>query len=253
MASDPRKEPSTAPGLASASEDPSRASPRTPGQAVGVVREGAAASPRSGASPPDSGPSRPPTESARPTAEAVPRRGPLRAALAVLERVLAIAGAFFLVFHAGFGISEVVSGSMAPTLRGEAGRPDNDWYLYERISTRWGPPPRRSLIVFRSDEGVQIAKRVMGYGGETLRLVDGVLHVDGIPVPVEDATYLRAGRLRPRREGEGTRVEAGRLFVLGDNGKDSWDSRFFGGLRREQWRGRVVAVVWPPSRWRWLW
>ena len=30
-------------------------------------------------------------------------------------------------------------------------------------------------------------------------------------------------------------------------------SRFTGGVPRERWIGRPVAVVWPPARWRWLW
>lgn len=42
------------------------------------------------------------------------------------------------------------------------------------------------------------------------------------------------------------------LFVLGDNTADSIDGRRFGPLREEDVVGRAVAVVWPPSRWRWL-
>lgn len=172
----------------------------------------------------------------------------------LLERCLALTGAFFLVFHAGFGVSEMVSPSMSPTLEGDGDRSDNDWILFERISTQFAPPPRRKLVVFQSKEGIQVAKRVMGFGGESIRIVDGDLEVDGTLYPVDGVRYLRAGRLRPRRNAaKTTRVEDDTVFVLGDNSRDSWDSRFVGGLERKRWRGRVVCVAWPPSRWSWQW
>jgi signal peptidase I len=182
----------------------------------------------------------------------------LRRAARFAERCLAVTGALLLVYHAGFDLSEVVSSSMAPTLVGEADRADNDWILTERLSTRLGPPPRFHVVVFRGPEGDTIAKRVVGYPGERLRVVDGSLEVDGAlqgegqgAPPVR---YLRAGRLRPREDGpEVHEVGPDAVFVLGDHQADSWDSRFFGDLPRERWRGRVVAVVWPPSRWQWLW
>ena len=177
-----------------------------------------------------------------------------RRVFAFAERCLAILGLFFLVFHSGFGISEIVSPSMSPTLQGEAGAPDNDWFLFETVSIKFAPPPRRKLVVFTSTEGVQVAKRVMAYGGESLRLVDGDLEVDGLLQPVDGVRYVRAGKLRPREDPRGaTEVPPDTLFVLGDDSKDSWDSRFFGGLERKQWKGRVVGVIWPPSRWSWLW
>lgn len=42
------------------------------------------------------------------------------------------------------------------------------------------------------------------------------------------------------------------LFLLGDNSSESLDSREWGPAR-QSWRvGKPLAVVWPPSRWRWL-
>ncbi len=193
-----------------------------------------------------------------PAATARPRRpSPLRRALRLLERTLAVSGALLLVFHAGFDLSEVVSGSMAPTLRGEPDRTDNDWVLTERLSPRLAPPPRFRMVVFRSSEGQTIVKRVVAYPGERLRVVDGALEVDGRVLGAVDGAppvrYLRAGRLRPKPEEHAAYEVAGGLFVLGDHQTDSWDSRFVGELPQDRVRGRVVAIVWPPSRWEWLW
>lgn len=180
-----------------------------------------------------------------------------RRALRFVERGLAVAGLLFLIFHAGFGTAEVVSGSMAPTLRGDGvGNETNDWVLYETLSTRAGAPPRAKLVVFRTEDGVLIVKRVGGLPGERLRLVDGALEVDGVlqPPPAPGVKYLRAGRLRMDKDGPlAYEVPAGSVFLLGDDTKDSWDSRFFGGLPVDRLQGRAVAVIWPPARWTWLW
>ncbi len=182
---------------------------------------------------------------------------PLRV-LRCLERGLAAAGLLLLVYHAGFDLREVVSGSMAPTLRGKApGAAGNDWVLYETLSTRAGATPRRSgLVMFRSDEGLPIVKRVAGLPGERLRIVGGWLEIDGERHPplAPGVKYTRAGLLRPGPEGPSTyQVPDDAVFLLGDDSKDSWDSRYFGGMPVERLEARAVAVVWPPARWTWLW
>ena len=47
-------------------------------------------------------------------------------------------------------------------------------------------------------------------------------------------------------------LEAGKLFVLGDNSANSSDSREYGPIDEDQIVGRPVLVVWPPSAIRWL-
>jgi len=182
-----------------------------------------------------------------------------RRLLRFVERGLAVAGALFLVWHAGFDAAEVVSGSMAPTLQGDgAGNAKNDWIIYETVSTRLDAPARHALVVVRSEDGVMIVKRVSGLEGERLQIVDGQLQVDGaVPAGAPDVRYLRAGNLRPSPEdpaaGRGYLVPEEAVFLLGDDSKDSWDSRYFGGVPLKRLQGRALAVVWPPARWRWLW
>ncbi len=47
-------------------------------------------------------------------------------------------------------------------------------------------------------------------------------------------------------------LEAGKLFVLGDNSANSMDSREYGAIDADQVIGRPRLVVWPPSAIRWL-
>lgn len=179
-----------------------------------------------------------------------------RRALRALERLLAVYGLAALVHAACFGVCEVVSGSMAPTLVGQGpGSPGNDWVLYERVTPGWLKPTRDALVLFRGEDGVTIVKRVAAFGGERVAVEDGELAIDGArrPRPAGVARYLPMGHLRPRAGQAPWQVPAGELLVLGDDQRDSWDGRFFGGLAPARIEGRAVAVVWPPSRWRWLW
>jgi signal peptidase I len=182
-----------------------------------------------------------------------------RRLLRFVERGLAVAGLLLLMWHGGFDAAEVVSGSMAPTLQGDgAGNAENDWIVYETVSTRLAAPARHALVVFRSEDGVMIVKRVTGLEGERLRLVDGRLQVDGVVPPgAPDLRYLRAGNLRASPEdpagGRDYVVPEDAVFLLGDDSKDSWDSRYFGGVPVQRLQGRALAVVWPPARWRWVW
>lgn len=198
-----------------------------------------------------------PQVAAAPVAPSIPTSR-LRRAGRALERSLAVAGVLFLIYHSGFSAAEVISGSMGPTLNGtKAGDPTNDWVLYESISTKVATPPRGKIIVFRNEEGVLIVKRVAGLPGERLRIADeGRLEVDGVvqAPPAEGVRYLRAGNLRPTPDKPATyEVPAGAVFLLGDDSKDSWDSRYFGALETERLQGRAVAVIWPPSRWQLVW
>lgn len=199
-----------------------------------------------------------PTPPRRAQACACGRATPARRLLRAAERALAVTGALLLLYQACFGTFEMVSPSMSPALHGDGvGRPENDWVLYERVSTRWGPPPRWKLLAFVTDElgATTVTKRVVAYAGERVTIDDGKVVVDGRPLDAPDGVrYVRAGHLRSTPEGPRSyEVPAGTVLVLGDNTQDSWDGRFFGGLAPDRWRGRPVAIVWPPARWRWVW
>ena len=103
-------------------------------------------------------------------------------------------------------------------------------------------------------------KRVVAVGGDTIsyRGSPRRMFVNGESVPQE---YVRTGRdlgsptitgddckrLKMEREGNGCRVPAGKIFVMGDNRSNSEDSRVLGPIDGDKVVGRAFVIIWPPG------
>lgn len=182
---------------------------------------------------------------------------PRRRALRFIERTLAITGAFFLVYHVFFDVTKITTNSMSPLLKGTEGGGEPDVILLETFFTSKKAPGRRfQVVTFVDDEGVKVSKRVVGFPGETVQVLrDRTLLIDGKKVDVPEGVggdkhgYLPAGNLHDDRPFP---VPQGQVYVLGDDTRDSLDSRFTGGLPVEKVVGRVLFRIWPPSRFRCL-
>ncbi len=167
-----------------------------------------------------------------------------------LERTLAMTAVFLGASHFLVEIEEVTTSSMAPLLMG-ADRGEPDTVLVERLFTRGRVPARFEVVSFRDEEGVAVAKRVVGFPGETVEVRhDRTLWIDGkrIEVPAgvgEGKGYLPAGNLW---DPNGYKVPEGTVYLLGDDTKDSLDSRFMGALPVERIRGRVLLRILPLAR-----
>lgn len=129
----------------------------------------------------------------------------------------------------------IVTGSMSPTLvPGEhvlatrLGRTDSDW--------------RRGDLAVIHDGKVLLVKRVVGVADDRLALRDGRLWRNGHPVrePWSDPRRIDGVYYGP------VTVPAGQVLVMGDNRRESRDSRVFGPVPVDELRGRVVGVLWPP-------
>jgi signal peptidase I len=193
------------------------------------------------------------------------QRGFLREVFGVIIPALVIAG---LVQSFVFKMFRIPSESMLPNLLvGDYILVTKYNYGYSRYSFPFTPPlftfegrvfgaaPKRGdVIVFRlpTDDSVDYIKRVIGLPGDSVQMIEGVLHVNGEPVPkarttdfvLEESgvgqrvpryretlpggvahTTLDLMRKGPLDNTEVYRVPPGHLFMMGDNRDDSTDSR----------------------------
>jgi signal peptidase I len=104
------------------------------------------------------------------------------------------------------------------------------------------------VVAYKRDDGATLMKRAAGLPGEAVQLTDDRrLLVDGQEVDVPaglNSRFLRYGTLfegRPIPCGDG-------FYVLGDDLKDSDDSRFNGPVRADRIVGRAWLIVWPLER-----
>lgn len=164
----------------------------------------------------------------------------------------------------------IPSESMVPTL--EIG----DRVLVNRLAFRLGEPERGEIVVFADRAGAErnnanplagglrslaaglglappseqdFIKRVIGLPGETIEIDDGVVFIDGEPLP-ESAT-AEGGYLSTldRSSMDPIRIPEGEYFVMGDNRPRSSDSRsLLGTIDRDQLIGRAFVLVWPFDR-----
>jgi signal peptidase I len=169
----------------------------------------------------------------------------------LIERLLAIVGLFFIAWRLCFDFIVMTSGSMGPTLQGTSFQ-NGDRVVVEKVS-RWFRSPRRWEIYFLYDaEGTPVAKRIVGLPREKISLKDKRLFVNGREVPrppqLKSLVYYAYGNLKAGQE-----FDCGQAYyVMGDDSRDSYDSRFLGPVAQEQLRGRVWLTVWPISRCRWV-
>ncbi len=147
---------------------------------------------------------------------------------------LAVASYFF-ISHYVLQSVQVAGSSMAPTLH------DSDRYFLNRWSYDFRAP-RRGEIVVVSDptDGVYCVKRIIGLPGDTMSIKDGYLFVNGQEL---DEPYLAKGTMTftPEKvQDEVVALGKDRYYVLGDNRNNSFDSRYYGPIARQNILGVVM-------------
>lgn len=162
--------------------------------------------------------------------------------------LLALLLAFF--FRSFIFASYIVDGeSMEPTLY------DGNLLMVNKVVYDWQDVDRQDVIVFHANENEDYVKRVIGIGGDTIQMKEDILYVNGHPL---QENYLDS--LRPHDGRVFTndftlagvtgkeRVPKGHLFVMGDNRRESLDSRYFGFVPVETVVGKVDVRYWPISQ-----
>ena len=107
---------------------------------------------------------------------------------------------------------------------------------------------RGDIVVLRHPGGTGdvYIKRIVGLPNETIVMKEGELLLNGRPLqenyPTSPAVEKRIG---PQEWSAGY----DEYFVMGDNRRQSRDSRIFGPVNNRLIMGRVWLRYWPPSAW----
>ncbi len=115
-------------------------------------------------------------------------------------------------------------------------------------------PKRGDVIVFiyPLEPDKDFIKRVIAVGGDTVKIVNKKLYINGVEVPDPHAVYKEDAILpadAQKRDNFGpVTVPQDKLFVLGDNRDRSLDSRFWGFVPLEDVRGKAFIIYWSWDR-----
>jgi signal peptidase I len=136
---------------------------------------------------------------------------------------------------------------------------DKEYLIIDEISYRFQEPKRGEVVVLHppTDPGKYFIKRVIGLPNETVEMAQGKVKVFSAEHPMgwvlDESAYIDMGDLsktdldtmnmRPVTLG------TDQYFVMGDNRRASYDSRYFGPISREELIGRAWVRGWPVNRW----
>ncbi len=114
----------------------------------------------------------------------------------------------------------------------------------------WENPKRGDVIVFTYplEPDKDFIKRVIGVEGDTVRIVNKKLYLNGVEAFDPHAVYkektLLPGDSQKRDNFGPITVPPKKVFVLGDNRDRSLDSRFWGFVPLEDVKGRAFIIYW---------
>lgn len=101
--------------------------------------------------------------------------------------------------------------------------------------------PERYDIVVAKVERKTVIKRVIGLPGETIELRNGTVYIDGEKICQKYDYYTENGGLI----NEPYILAENEYFLLGDNRSESYDSRAFGSVNRENICGIIIVKIYP--------
>ncbi|WP_100398068.1 signal peptidase I [Bacillus sp. FJAT-44742] len=165
-------------------------------------------------------------------------------------KTFAIVILIVLIVRTFFFANYMVHGeSMMPTIQ------SGERLIINKIGYEFSEPTRFDLVVFHATEDSDYIKRVIGLPGDELRVEDDILYINGEAYEEEYLDDWRAGFEGDTYTPDFTleeltgqiEVPENHIFVLGDNRRNSLDSRQLGFIPFEDVVGKANVRYWPVS------
>ncbi len=126
--------------------------------------------------------------------------------------------------------------------------PSNIWLdtTDGKVLYKSGDPERGDIVVFKfpEDERKDFIKRVIGLPGDTIEIREKVVTINGEVIDEPYVMHTKANMM-PIRDNFGPfTVPADQFFVMGDNREGSYDSRWWGTVKREKIVGKALVIYW---------
>lgn len=142
-----------------------------------------------------------------------------------------------LIVTFGFQVARVEGQSMAPTLE------DQDRLIVNKLIYRLADPRRGDIVMlyYPLNPDKSFVKRVIAEEGDTVRIVDGQVFVNDVPLSDE----FIAEEFKSHDDYGPTVIPEGYAFVMGDHRNNSSDSRHWGFVPKKYIIGKVQVRWWP--------
>jgi signal peptidase I len=133
--------------------------------------------------------------------------------------------------------------SMEPTFH------TGDYVIIDQLTYKFEDAKRGDVIIFRhpDDESVFLIKRVVGLPGETIEIIGKqiLIHTKDGKTSVLEEPYIEDERLSTNFLS--VTLTEDEYFVMGDNRRESSDSRIWGALPAYEIIGRAFVRLYPVS------
>jgi len=160
-----------------------------------------------------------------------------REILAGLQTLVSAAVYATLIVTFGVQVARVDGLSMAPTLE------DHDRLIVNKLVYELGDPRPGDIVMlyYPLNPDKMFVKRVIAREGDTVRIVDGRVYVNDVPLHDD---YVPA-EFRSHDDWGPQVIQQGYYFVMGDHRNNSSDSRHWGPVPKKYIVGKVKVRWWP--------
>jgi signal peptidase I len=157
--------------------------------------------------------------------------------LAGLQTLVSAAVYATLIVTFGVQVARVDGLSMAPTLE------DHDRLIVNKLVYELGDPRPGDIVMlyYPLNPDKMFVKRVIAREGDSVRIVDGRVYVNDIPLRDD---YVPA-EFRSHDDWGPQVIQQGYYFVMGDHRNNSSDSRHWGPVPKKYIVGKVKVRWWP--------